>query len=221
MSVNPEQFIHDLKIRQGRMLGAKVVESLKKNHFDATFFESGSEAVNSVMDFIKPGYTVAFGGSQTIKQLGLDEKIRAAGGIILDHNAPELSGEEKMEVMRKQQVCDVFICSSNAVSLQGELVNVDGNGNRISAMIFGPGKVIVLAGVNKICSDEQACWERIRTVAAPLNFLRLNRPNPCTREGLCMDCQLPTRGCNAYLVLRKKPSLTDFSVYIINETLGF
>lgn len=221
MSLDPEQFIRDLKIKQGRLLGVKVVESLRKNHFDASFYESGSEAVDFVLDFIKPGYTVAFGGSQTIKQLGIAEKIKVAGGVILDHNAPELSQDEKIEVMRKQQVCDVFICSSNAVSLQGELVNVDGNGNRISAMIFGPRKVIVLAGVNKICSDEQACWDRIRKVAAPLNFLRLNRPNPCTREGICMDCQLATRGCNAYLVLRKKPSLTDFSVCIINETLGF
>jgi len=98
---------------------------------------------------------------------------------------------------------------------------VDGNGNRLSAMIFGPRKVIVIAGINKICIDEQSAWDRIRTTAAPVNMKRLNRPNPCTKEGICMDCSLLTRGCNAYLVLRKKPSMTDLSVFIVNESLGF
>jgi hypothetical protein len=221
MNKEANQFVTDLKAWHGRIIGQKTVDSLRTNHFDAGFFDTGLEACEVIMRFIQQGSTVAFGGSQTIKQLGLAERIKQIGATLLDHNTEGLSQDEKIEVMRKQQSCDVFLCSSNAITQNGELYNVDGNGNRLSAMIFGPRKVIVVAGTNKICNDEASAWQRIRNVAAPINFKRLNRPNPCTKQGICMDCNLPTRGCNAYLVLRKKPSLTDFSVFIINENLGF
>lgn len=215
------QFVSEMLDWHGRTIGQKTVESLRKNHFDAGFFDRGEEVLEVIMRFIQAGNTVAFGGSQTIRQLGLPEMVRNAGAVILDHNAEGLTPEAKMEVMRNQQICDVFLCSSNAITQNGELYNVDGNGNRLSAMIFGPRKVIVVAGTNKICPDETSAWQRIKSVAAPINLKRLNRPNPCTQQGICMDCSLPTRGCNAYLVLRKKPSLTDISVFIINENLGF
>jgi hypothetical protein len=126
-----------------------------------------------------------------------------------------------MEVMRQQQICDLFICSSNAISLQGELFNIDGHGNRVAAMSFGPRKVIVVAGTNKIVADEEAAWQRIRTVAAPINFKRLNRPNPCAKYGVCMNCNLNSRGCNIYVATRRKPPMMDFHVFIVNEPLGF
>jgi Uncharacterised ACR, YkgG family COG1556. len=206
---------------QAETLGQRAVEALKQNFFDAMYIETVPEAVVEVIKFINPGCTVGFGGSQTTKNMGLAEAITAAGGVILNHNDPDLSPEQRIEVMRQQQVCDVFISSSNAVTLDGVLCNVDGHGNRISAMIFGPRKVVIIAGTNKICKDEAAAWERVKAIAAPLNMKRLNRPNPCTKTGECMDCNLPTRGCNAYLTLRKKPSLTDFSVIIIGEDLGY
>lgn len=206
---------------QAETLGQRAVEALKQNFFDAMYIETVPEAVVEVIKFINPGCTVGFGGSQTTKKMGLAEAITAVGGVILNHNDPDLSPEQRIEVMRQQQVCDVFISSSNAITLDGALCNVDGHGNRISAMIFGPRKVVIIAGTNKICKDEAAAWERVKAVAAPLNMKRLNRPNPCTKVGECMDCNLPTRGCNAYLTLRKKPSLTDFSVIIIGEDIGY
>lgn len=202
-------------------LGRRAVEALTRNLFDAMFVETIAEAVAEVIKFVKPGSTVGFGGSQTTKNMDLADAVVAAGGIILNHNDPGLTQEQRIDVMRRQQVCDVFISSSNAVTLDGALCNVDGHGNRISAMVFGPRKVVVIAGTNKICKDEAAAWERIKAVAAPLNMKRLNRPNPCIKTGQCMDCNLPTRGCNAYLTLRKKPSLTDFSVIIVGEDLGY
>jgi hypothetical protein len=206
---------------QAGTLGQRVVEALKRNFFDAIYTETATEAVSEVIKFIRPGYTVGFGGSQTTGKMGLADTVVAAGGVILDHNKPGLTPEQRIEVMRQQQVCDVFISSGNAVTLDGAICNVDGNGNRIAAMIFGPRKVIIIAGTNKICKDEVAAWERIRATAAPLNMKRLNRPNPCTKTGQCMDCNLQTRGCNAYLTLRKKPSLTDFTVIIVGEDMGY
>ena len=222
LPINPtDTFVDEMNTWHGRTLGLRTVEALRKNRFDAAFFETRQETVKAVLDMISPGMEVAFGGSQTAKQLDLQKLVAEAGGIILDHNAAGLTDMQKLEVMRRQQVCDVFICSSNAISLQGELFNIDGHGNRIAAMAFGPRKVIVIAGVNKLCADEEAAWQRIRTLAAPINFKRLNRPNPCAKYGVCMNCNLPTRGCNIYVATRRRPSLTDFSVFIVNESLGF
>lgn len=219
---NPtDTFVSEMNTWHGRTLGLKTVDALRKNRFDADFFETREETAKTVIDMIKPGMQVAFGGSQTAKQLNLQQLVIEKGATILDHNAPGLTDQEKLEVMRRQQICDVFICSSNAISLQGELFNIDGHGNRVAAMSFGPRRVIVVAGVNKLVADEEAAWERIRTIAAPINFKRLNRPNPCAKHGVCMNCNLPTRGCNIYVATRRRPSLTDFSVFIVNESLGF
>jgi len=219
---NPtDTFVNEMITWHGHTLGIKTVEAMRKNRFDARFFETREEAAKAVSDMISPGLEIAFGGSQTAKQLNLQQMVTNIGANILDHNAIRLSDEEKLEVMRRQQICDVFICSSNAISLQGELFNIDGHGNRVAAMAFGPRRVIVIAGVNKIVADEEAAWQRIRTIAAPINFKRLNRPNPCAKHGVCMDCNLPTRGCNIYVATRRKPPMMEFSVFIVNESLGF
>jgi hypothetical protein len=219
---NPtDTFVSEMNTWHGRTLGLKTVDALRKNRFEADFFETREETAKAVTEMISAGMEVAFGGSQTAKQLNLQQLVTDKGAVILDHNAPGLSDLQKMEVMRRQQICDVFICSSNAISLQGELFNIDGHGNRVAAMSFGPRRVIVVAGVNKLVADEEAAWERIRTIAAPINFKRLNRPNPCAKHGVCMNCNLPTRGCNIYVATRRRPSLTDFSVFIVNESLGF
>lgn len=221
-SINPtDTFVTEMNTWHCHTLGHKTVEALRKNRFEASFFETREEAALAVAEFIKPGMQVAFGGSQTAKQLNLQQIVTDLGATILDHNAAGLTEEQKLEVMRLQQICDVFICSSNAISLQGELFNIDGNGNRVAAMAFGPRRIIVIAGVNKLVADEEAAWQRIQTIAAPINFKRLNRPNPCTKQGVCMNCNLPTRGCNIYVATRRKPPMTEFSVFIVNDSLGF
>jgi hypothetical protein len=220
--INPtDTFVNEMNTWHGQTLGNKTVEALRKNRFDASFFETRDETAHAVLEMISAGMEVAFGGSQTAKQLNLQQLVTDKGATILDHNAAGLTEDQKLEVMRRQQICDVFICSSNAISIQGELFNIDGNGNRVAAMAFGPRRVIVIAGVNKLVADEEAAWQRIRTVAAPINFKRLNRPNPCTKKGICMNCNLPTRGCNIYVATRRKPPMMDFSVFIVNDSLGF
>ena len=219
---NPtDTFVNEMNSWHGQTLGLKTVEALRRNRFEASFFETRDETAKAVLQMISPGMEVAFGGSQTARQLNLQQLATDKGAIILDHNAVGLTEEQKLEVMRRQQICDVFICSSNAISLQGELFNIDGNGNRVAAMAFGPRRVIVIAGVNKLVADEEAAWQRIRTVAAPINLKRLNRPNPCTKQGICMNCNLPTRGCNIYVATRRKPPMMEFSVFIVNDSMGF
>jgi hypothetical protein len=153
-------------------IGLKVVEALKKNGFSALYCKSGEEVSELIMKNIQKDDRVGFGGSMTIKNLGIQEKVKSMGGIVLDHNDPTLSLEEKMVTMRGELICDVFLCSSNAVTLEGELVNIDGVGNRVAAMSFGPKKVIIVVGANKICKNEASAFERIEQIVAPMNCKR-------------------------------------------------
>lgn len=202
-------------------IGLKAVEALKKNGFEAVYYNSGAETSEFIMNNVVKGDKVGFGGSMTIKKLGMQEKVEAMGGIVLDHGIPSLSPEEKMETMRGELLSDVFLCSSNAVTLEGELVNIDGVGNRVAAMTFGPKKVIIVVGVNKICKNEAAAFQRIEQIVAPKNCKRLNMPNPCTKTGVCSDCKSDTRACRVYSVIKRKPMRTDITVVVVGEDFGF
>lgn len=202
-------------------LGEKVVEAFKKNDFNAIYFSTAEEAATFIMDHVKPETKVGFGGSMTINNMGIQDKVEAAGGKVLDHGAPGLTMEERLATAREELLSDLFLCSSNAITLDGTLVNIDGMGNRVSAMTFGPKKVIVVAGINKICKDEKAAFERLEGIAAPMNNKRLGIPNPCTKTGTCMNCQSKSRICRAYSVLRKKPMVTDITVVVIGENVGY
>jgi hypothetical protein len=161
------------------------------------------------------------GGSMTTADLGIMDKAAAKGAVILNHNLPGLSNEEKLAIRRQQLVSDVFLTSTNALTLDGCLLNVDGSGNRVAAMIFGPKKVIVVTGYNKIVPDLDAGYERLKLVASPMNNKRIGLPNPCVTTGVCQDCQGKTRICNAYTILKKKPSATDMTVIVIGEQMGY
>lgn len=204
-----------------KTLGNKVVEALKKNYFDAVYLETSKEARDYILQYVRKGDKVGFGGSHTISKLGVQKKIKEIGGEILDHNAEGLSPDEKQNIRRAQLLSDVFLCSSNAVTLDGELVNIDGTGNRVAAMTFGPKKVIVVVGVNKICMDEEAAFKRIEMEAAPKNTKRLNLGTPCCETGLCMDCRNEKRICRIYSVMKRKPSATDITVVVVGENLGY
>ncbi|MGB4585936.1 MAG: lactate utilization protein [Rectinemataceae bacterium] len=200
---------------------AQAIAALTKNGFEAVYAATADEAAELVMKYVKPGMKVGFGGSMTVKALGIQEKSQAAGAQILDHNLPGLSPEKKLEIQRAQLTCDAFICSVNALTLKGEMMNVDGNGNRVAALTFGPRKNLVVVGANKIVADEAEAWARIKAWAAPMNNKRLAKVNPCVKAGQCMDCQGRGRICCVYQVLRRKPSLSDFTVIIVGEKLGF
>lgn len=203
-------------------LGAKAVEALKKNNFSATYVKTRQEAVDTVLTLVGATATVGMGGSWTTqKELSLDEILEKRGNVVYNHGKPGLSPEQVADFRIKQLTCDVFLVGSNAITLDGKLVNVDGAGNRVAAMIFGPKKVVVVAGINKIVRDVAEAEKRIELYAAPINNKRLNRPNPCTTTGICMDCQTSTRICNITTIIRKRPPLTDIHVIVVGEELGF
>lgn len=203
-------------------LGAKTVDALRKNHFDAHYVRTGQEAIEKALSLISEGAVIGVGGSWTINtELGLSGLLEERGHTVLNHNKPGLSPEESLAIRRQQLSCDVFLSGSNAVTLDGKLVNVDGAGNRVAAMTFGPKKVIVIADMNKVVTDVAEAERRIQLYAAPLNNKRLSRTNPCTQSGYCMDCMSPTRICNITTIHRKKPAALDFHVILVGEPYGF
>ncbi len=201
--------------------GERVCQALVKNGFDAVYAKTREEAAELVMKFVKPGMKVGFGGSMTVKSMGIQDKALAAGAVLLDHNRPGITPEERLSTLRSQLTCDVFVSSVNAVTRDGYIVNVDANGNRVGALCFGPSKVVAVAGANKIVADLEDAFTRLEEVAGPMNNKRLGRPNPCTKSGYCMDCDGPMRSCRIYQILKRKPAMTDFTVIIVGESLGY
>lgn len=212
---------NEVKNWHNETIGQKVVEAFKKNDFDAVYFSTAEEAAAFIMEHVKSETKVGFGGSMTINGMGIQDKVKAAGGVVLDHGAPGLALEEKLSVARQELLSDLFLCSSNAITLDGMLVNIDGMGNRVSAMTFGPKKVIVAVSVDKICKDEEAAFERLESIASPMNNKRLNTQNPCIKTGTCVNCQGKGRICRVYSVMRRKPMVTDMTVVIIGESCGY
>jgi hypothetical protein len=149
------------------------------------------------------------------------EKLEAQGYTLYDHWKPGLSKENILEIRKSQMTSELFLSSSNAVTLQGELVNIDGIGNRVNSINFGPGKVILVVGYNKIVDDVQEAIKRIKNIAAPFNARRLNVDVPCAKVGKCVDCNSPNRICRVIVIHERKPSLTDILIILVGEELGF
>lgn len=202
-------------------LAETAVKALENNGFKAIYCKTKEEALKLAESFFKKGLSVGFGGSMTVKAMGLQDIALAAGCELLDHNKPGLDNEAKLSILRKQLTCDVFVCSSNALTLEGELVNVDGNGNRLAALSFGPKKNLVVVGVNKLVRNLDEAFARIEMYAGPMNNKRLDKTNPCVKAGQCMDCDGDTRICRIYQILRKRPALSDFTVIIVQDNSGF
>lgn len=200
----------------------KTMNNLKRHGFDVRFCENIAQANQLIDSFVQPKATVGFGGSVTIKEMQTAQYLAPKDIDIIDHNLPGLSAEEKDILRRRELLCDVFLTSSNAVTETGELVNVDGAGNRVAAMTFGPKKVVVVCGVNKIVADIRSAYVRIRQVAAPLNNKRLATGNPCLQAGMrCVDCQKESRICRITTVMARKPMATDMTIILVNQTLGY
>lgn len=200
--------------------GKAAVKALAENAFDARFLATAEQAVAAALELIPAGARVGLGGSLTLRQLDLPAALERRGDRIVQHWQTGLSSEESLRLRREQLLVDVFLTSTNAVTLEGELVNVDGVGNRVGAMIFGPGKVIVVAGANKVVKDVQEGLARTRNLAAPINALRLGVATPCAELGYCVDCARPERICRVVTIVERRPALTDLTVLVVGEELG-
>lgn len=197
----------------------KVLENFRNNDFEAVYFETGEEAA-AYLDSKIDGVTVSYGGSVTVGQIGLLPKLRTHNEIYSHWSVPE--GMTKEEVMEKAMETDVYLTSANGASENGELVNIDGHGNRVSSTLFGHKKVYFIVGINKFEENLEKAIYRARNISAPLNAKRLGRKTPCAVKGdKCYNCSCEERICRGLVVHMKKLTCCDTEVVIIGEKLGF
>jgi hypothetical protein len=192
-----------------------VVESLKANRFDTVeFVEDADTAVKKVLNMIPIEAKVGIGGSMTIRQIGLRDQLTKRGNIQIIR-----PGQPPIEEFRRLQD-DILLTSSNAVTLDGKLVNIDATGNRVARMIYGPQKVILVIGQNKIVRNVDEAIKRVKYVIAPYHGMTMGIEAPCAVDGRCTDCKSPGRICNITTIIEKKPRMTEFVIVLVGQDLG-
>lgn len=195
-------------------------KALEKNGMKAYLVEDAQAARELVNAMIKDHETVCDGGTMTLQETGILDMLNHRDLVFHSHSDPTMTREQSDAEARKAFSADTFIASTNAVTLQGELVNIGGHGNRVSAMIFGPKQVIIVAGYNKIVEDEEAAKKRIREIAAPANSVRLHKQTPCSKTGSCQDCYSKDRICSSYVKINYDKE-DRIRVILIAEAYGY
>ena len=206
-----------------------VMDNLRKNRIAVEYVASKDDVLPLIKALLPTGCTVATGGSKSLIETGVMDLLNNGDYRFLDRMAPELTPEERQQITLDGGQADVYLCSSNAITEDGELYNVDGNCNRISAISFGPKRVIMVVGVNKIVPDLNAAIARVKTIAAPLNTKRLNCDTYCNKVGVCMGldgkmtdgCHSPARICCNYLISGQQRVPDRITVILVGESLGF
>ena len=210
----------------------KTVENLRRNNMVPYVVEKGSDVLPLLKTLLPEGASVGVGGSETLTKLGVISFLREGNYKFFDRYAKGLTRPEAVEVMRQSLLADVFLTSSNAVTEKGELYNVDGNGNRVAALCFGPKEVLVIVGANKIVKDIKAAEERVKKIAAPKNCQRLALPSPCSKTGECVSlslenrefcdgCATESRICSSYVISGYQRNKDRIKVIICKESMGY
>lgn len=209
---------HVMELMETRMNLCK--KALEANGMKAYLAQNAEEAITLVNGMIKDGEQVCDGGTMTLQETGILSSLQQRNIKFHTHADTTMSREESDAEARLAFYADTFITSSNAITLQGELVNIDGHGNRVSAMIFGPKQVLVVVGYNKIVSDEAEAIHRIQTIAAPANCVRLGKQTPCRMVGECKNCHSKDRICSSYVKINYDKE-DRIRVILVKENLGY
>ena len=200
--------------------GPKVAEALNKRYFEAYYCSGRAEALEKILELIPQGHVVSWGGATTVDALGVKDALRQRGQAVIDRDTAK-DAQERQEMLKKALTCDTFLMGSNAVSADGQLVNIDGTGNRVAALCFGPSQVIVVAGMNKVAGDLDGAMRRAREVAAPINAQRFQLKTPCSVNGLCADCKGPDSICAQIVTTRLCKPAGRIKVILVGEDLAF
>ena len=197
-----------------------LIKNLDKRGMEAYYVDNKDDALKMALRFVTPGSSVSWGGSISINEIGLIPALKAWDCTVLDRTVPKTE-EEKKEFFGKVAVCDYYFMSTNAITMDGELVNIDGTGNRVASLIFGPSNVVIIAGMNKVADNLESAVDRARNTAAPMNTIRLDRKTPCTQVGRCMDCMSPDCICNQFVVTRRSAPAGRIKIILVGEELGY
>lgn len=200
--------------------GQILVKNLRSRHFDAYYCADKAAALEKALELIPKGASVGWGGAASAQQIGLIDAIRAGEYKAIDRDVLP-TAEEKVAAQKQCLTADVFLTGANALSLNGEMVNIDGTGNRVAAIVYGPDSVIVVAGMNKVVDTLEDAVTRARTIAAPINKQRFPNVTPCEVTGTCADCKSEGCICNQILITRHCRPIGRIKFIIVGEELGF
>lgn len=197
-----------------------IIKHLEKRGMEGYFFENSASCTHAILSSIPDNSVIAWGGSESIKECGLMEGIQKGNYKLIDRFAAS-TPDEARNLYAQSVLSDYYLMSSNAVTLQGELINIDGSGNRVACLIHGPKNIIMVVGMNKIVTDIASGIDRVRNFASPPNAKRLNRQTPCNAVGHCNNCLSPDCMCNQIVITRRSGIKGRIKVYFIAEELGY
>lgn len=199
----------------------RTIESLEKNNMKGYYAKNNEDLLNLIKSIAKEGEVVSVGGSISLFETKVIDLLRSGRYEFLDRYKEGLTPNDIKEIYRKSFSCDTYFASANAITEDGEIFNVDGNGNRVAAILYGPDKVILVVGVNKIVKDLDEAIKRNKEVSAPANGKRLNTKTPCAKVGYCMDCNSEDRICCEYTLIKKQRTANRIHIIFINDSIGY
>lgn len=202
-------------------LAKKIMKNLTRRHFESYFCQNAAEAIEQVMQLMPQGSTVTWGGSMTLRDMGLTQAVKQSGRYTVCDRDEAVTPQEKRQCYLKAFDCDYYLTSVNALSEDGVLVNIDGNGNRVAAITWGPKRVIMVVGMNKVAASVEAALLRARHTAAPINTARMQLDTPCTRDGACHNCNAEHCICNYVHFMRNSYPAGRHIVVLVNESWGY
>lgn len=201
-------------------LAQTIIKNLQRRHIKGFYCPTAAEAIRKVSELIPDGSSVTWGGSMTIRDMGLTKSLHERGNLVV-YDRDGLEDRAEIEaIYRKAFSCDYYLTSANAISEDGVIVNIDGNGNRVAAITWGPRNVIFVIGLNKVAQTTEAALSRARGTASPVNAARFDIKTPCQTDGVCHNCNSPESICNYVHFLRNSPK-GRHTVVLVGETLGY
>ena len=204
-------------VKRNELLAQKVIKGLESRNMSGYYASDREEAKKIALSLIPEGSLITMGGGQSVWDIGLPQALKEGNYNFLDRNLVE----DKRAAMLAAYDADVFLASANAITEDGVMVNIDGNANRVSALAFGPKKLVLIVGMNKVCPDVDAAMKRARNVAAPINAQRFGLSTPCAKTGSCMNCKSPDTICCQFLITRFSRHTGRIHVILVNDTIGF
>jgi hypothetical protein len=203
------------------VLAKTIIKNLEKRRMEGCYCPTIEDAEKKIFSYFSENCTVSFGGSMTLEDTGMLTALRHDPNIRLIDRAEASSPEEMQKIFHDALSADYYLMSTNAITIDGELVNIDGTGNRVAALIYGPKEVIVMAGMNKVTANVQEAISRVHNTATPLNCQRLNKKTPCAATGTCADCLSPDCICNQVVITRRSAIEGRIKVILVGEALGY
>lgn len=198
-----------------------LIDRFNKRGIEGYYCENAEEALLTAKRFLTPGCSVSWGGSQTLNEIGLMESLSSSSDYIIYDRDTAKTPDERLQMYSKIVTADYYFMSSNAITLDGQLVNIDGSGNRVACLITGPKNVIIIAGMNKIVTDVDTAIDRVRNMATPPNTVRLGKKTPCAETGKCANCLVEDCICNQIVITRRSGIQGRIKVILVGEVLGF